>query len=194
MIVNKGFKYKIKPTENQLKNILQQGGNSRFLWNKLLEINMNKYKEEGKFNFSYSMVMDIPRLKEEFPFLKESFSQSLQTVGRQLNTALCNFLKERKTNKNIGFPVFKSKSKENDSFHCPQKWGLYKNCVQIPKIGKVQWIKHRPLQGKPKSITISQDGNDWYCSVLCEVNIKDKELKKDNIVGIDVGLKDFAIL
>ena len=50
------------------------------------------------------------------------------------------------------------------------------------------------MQGKPKSITISQDGGRWYCSVLCEYDIKEQEKKTDNIVGIDVGLKEFATL
>ncbi len=50
------------------------------------------------------------------------------------------------------------------------------------------------MKGKPKSITISQDGNKWYCSVLCEYNIPDKEKGFDMVVGWDVGLKEFATL
>ncbi|GAG98200.1 unnamed protein product, partial [marine sediment metagenome] len=76
----------------------------------------------------------------------------------------------------------------------PQKWRLGKGFVFIPKIGEVKWIKHRAMQGKPKSITISQDGDRWYCSVLCEYDIEEQEKKTDNIVGIDVGLKEFATL
>lgn len=82
----------------------------------------------------------------------------------------------------------------NDSFTCPQKWRLEKGFVFIPKIGEVKWIKHRAMKGKPKSITISQDGDKWYCSVLCEYTIPDKAKECDNIVGCDVGLKEFAIL
>ena len=90
--------------------------------------------------------------------------------------------------------MFKKKALERDSFHCPQKWYVCKGFVQIPKIGKVRWAKHRNLQGKPKSITITQDGDNWYCSVLCEIEIHEKKKEKDNMVGIDVGLKDFAVL
>jgi len=49
------------------------------------------------------------------------------------------------------------------------------------------------LEGTPKHITITQDGNDWYCSVLCECYIEEQEKKMDNVVGIDVGLKEFAV-
>jgi len=194
MIINKGFKYRLKPTEEQKQMLLQFGGNARFLWNYLLAKNINRYKEEKKFNFKHEMIISLPKLKKEYDFLELSFSQSLQIVCRQLNNAFLKFFKERKTNKDIGFPNFKKKNLEKDSFHCPQKWKLFKNHVQIPKIGKIKWIKHRALQGKPKSITITQDGNNWFCSVLCEINIKEHEKKTDNIIGIDVGLKDFAVL
>ena len=189
MIIHKGFKYRLKPTMEQKKHLLQHAGNTRFLWNHLLSENINYYKEEGKFNFSHVMITSLPKLKEEHEFLKLSVAQSLQTVGRQLDKALRDSFKKIK-----GFPKFKKKLLERDSFHCPQKWGLHRKDVQIPKLGKVQWIKHRALQGKPKSITITQDGNHWYCSVLCEVEIKERENKPDNIVGIDVGLKEFAVL
>jgi putative transposase len=110
-------------------------------------------------------------------------------VARQFDRALKDSFKKEK-----GFPSFKKKALLNDSFTCPQKWRLGKGFVFIPKIGKVKWTKHRQLQGKPKSITISQDGDKWYCSVLCEHEIKEQEKKTENVVGIDVGLKEFAVL
>ena len=193
MIIHKGFKYRLKPTDEQKRMLLQQGGNTRFVYNKLLELNEKKYKEEGKFVFGYDMKMSIPEMKKEFEFLKLSNSQSLQKVGDNFDNALQRFLKGLKTGDKVGFPSYKKKY-ASDSFYIPQHFGVYKNNVQIPKIGKIQWIKHKPLQGKPKSLTISQDGDQWFCSVLCEVNIKEKPFKKDNIVGIDVGLKEFATL
>jgi len=191
MIIHKGFKYRLKPTCEQKQLLLQHAGNTRFLWNNLLANNIEYYQKEKKFNFGHVMITSLPSLKEDYEFLKLSFSQSLQTVGRQLNEALTRFLKDKGK---FGFPNFKKKSLERDSFHCPQKWKLYKRSVQIPKIGKINWKKHRKLQGKPKSITITQNGDQWFCSVLCEVSIKEKPKKDKNLVGIDVGLKDFAVL
>jgi len=193
MIIHKGFKYRLDPTTEQKQMFLQHGGNTRFIWNSLLANNIEYYNKEGKFNFGHVMITSLPKLKEEYEFLKLSFSQSLQTVGRQLNDTLTRFLRERKTNNSIGFPKFKKKNIERDSFHCPQKWKLEKRYVKIPKIGKVKWIKHRPLQGRPKSITITQNGDQWYCSVLCEITTKDKPNKNKNIIGVDVGLKDFSV-
>lgn len=189
MLIQQGYKYRILPTKEQEKSLLQCCGNARFLWNYTLKTNQDYYKETGKFKFYHELAVSLPKLKEEHPFLKESFSQSLQMVLRQFDKALKDSFKKEK-----GFPSFKKKMLLNDSFTCPQKWRLGKGFVFIPKIGEVKWIKHRAMKGKSKSITISQDGDKWYCSVLCEYTIPDKAKKCDNIVGCDVGLKNFAVL
>ena len=189
MLIQRGYKYRILPTKEQEKSLLQCGGNTRFLWNYVLKINQDYYKETGKFKFYHELAVSLPKLKQEYPFLKESFSQSLQMVLRQFDKALKDSFKKEK-----GFPTFKKKMLLNDSFTCPQKWRLGKGFVFIPKIGEVKWIKHRAMKGKPKSITISQDGSKWYCSVLCEYEIKESKKKVDTIVGCDVGLKEFVTL
>jgi len=189
MLLQKGFKNRLKPTKEQEQMLLQHGGNARFVWNTFLKTNIDYYKATGKFKFYHEMAVSLPKLKQEYPFLKESFSQSLQMVARQFNRALKDSFKKEK-----GFPSFKKKILLNDSFTCPQKWRLGKGFVFIPKIGEVKWTKHRVLKGKPKSITITQDGDKWYCSVLCKYEVKEQEKKTDNIIGIDVGLKEFATL
>lgn len=189
MQIQRGYKYRILPTKEQESLLIQCGGNTRFLWNYALKTNQDYYKETGKFKFYHDLAVSLPKLKEKFPFLKESFSQSLQMVLRQFDKALKDSFKKEK-----GFPSFKKKMLLNDGFTCPQKWRLRKGFVFIPKIGEVKWIKHRAMKGKPKSITISQDGDKWYCSVLCEYTIPDKAKECDNVVGCDVGLKEFATL
>jgi len=190
MKILKGFKFRLYLTEKWKAQLLQHGGNTRFLWNYLLKENIDYHKETKKFKFFYEMEMSLPKLKKEkeYDFLRQSYSQSLQTVTRQLDGALRDSFKKKK-----GFPKFKKK-RDNDSFTCPQGWKLKKGIVYIPKIGWMRWRKSRNLQGKPKYITISQDGDRWYCSVACEVNIQERKKKTDNLVGIDLGLKEFATL
>jgi len=189
MLIQKGFKYRLRPIKEQKQKLLQHGGNARFVYNYFLKQNIDYYKETNKFKFYHELATSLPKLKQELPFLKKSFSQSLQMVIRHLDKALKDSFKKEK-----GFPSFKKKHLLSDSFTCPQKYRLSNGFVFIPKIGEVKWIKHRPLEGKPKSITISQDGNNWYCSVLCEYDVKEQEKKSDNIVGCDVGLTEFATL
>ena len=115
MLIQRGYKYRILPTKEQEKLMLQCGGNTRFLWNYVLKINQDYYKETGKFRFYHELAVSLPKLKEEYPFLKESFSQSLQMVLRQFDKALKDSFKKEK-----GFPSFKKKMLLNDSFTCPQ--------------------------------------------------------------------------
>jgi putative transposase len=189
VLIQKGFKFRLYPTKEQEQKLLQQGGNARFLWNYFLKQNEDYYKETKKFKFYYELAVSLPKLKEEYKFLEESFSQSLQMVARQFDRALKDFIRKGKR-----FPVYKKKVLMRDSFTCPQTWRVAKGFVFIPKIGEVRWVKHRPLQGKPQTITISQDGTCWYCSVLCEYKVKEQEKKSKNVVGCDVGLKVYATL
>jgi len=128
MIIHKGFKYRLNPNDEQKQLLLQHAGNTRFLWNHLLSDNIQYYKEEKKFNFAHVMITSLPSLKEEYNFLKLSVAQSLQTVGRQLDKALRDSFRKAK-----GFPRFKKKSMERDSFHCPQKWKLEKRNIKNTK-------------------------------------------------------------
>ena len=118
MKILKGFKYRLYPTEEQEIILLQQGGNTRFLWNYLLKDNIDYYNKTKKFKFFYEMAMSLPKLKEEFNFLKLSYSQSLQVVTKQLDKALGDRFHGKKS-----FPKFKKK-RDNDSFTIPQGWKL----------------------------------------------------------------------
>ena len=189
MKILKAYKYRLKPTCEQERKLLRHGGSCRFLWNNLLADNQQYYKSTGKFKFYHEMAISLPTLKQQYPFLTDVFSQSLQQVCRHFDRALKDSFKKEK-----GFPKFKCKHKFNDSWTVPQKFRLTKKYVFIPKIGEVRWKRHRFHQGKVKYITISQEGSHWYCSVTCEIEKNIPEKQDKNIVGIDLGLRSFAIL
>src|ERR1035437_2259084 len=216
------FKYRLNPIGYQEKQLKKFGGCSRFLWNKLLQISLDHYERFGKYPFYNKLLCYMMELKQQYEFLKEANAQSLQRVARYMETAILRYLKlkntpdyfkkkakrEAKKQKRIAmgtfnpdkketdvfFPNFKKKSSKEDAFYIPQKFVITKNFVKIPKIGEVKWIKHRPLRGKPKSITIAQHVKDWFCTVLCEVNITEQEMHDENIVGVDLNLTEFAVL
>ncbi|GAH19041.1 unnamed protein product [marine sediment metagenome] len=114
----------------------------------------------------------------------------MQTAVRNLSTAFKNFF-----NKQNAFPTFKKKGK-NDSFTCPQKFRIEeeRNCIFIPKVGEVKYRNSRPIEGKVKPITVSKNCGHWYVSVLTEQEIQEKPKTFVNPIGIDVGLKEFAVL
>ena len=114
-------------------------------------------------------------------FLKLSFSQSLQQVGRQLDIALKDSFKKIK-----GFPKFKKKS-NFDSFTIPQCFKINNKIVKLPKIGKVKWKKHRKLEGKPKFLIVGggianfTDVAKTFTGIIQAVEDYADKLKKTNV-------------
>jgi putative transposase len=114
-----------------------------------------------------------------------------------LDQAYKNFFKRG----NKGFPQFKSKFAKQ-TFTISQinnhiKIDFSKNKITIPKIGKVFSPLNRKFNGEIKLITISKTKtNKYYCSVCFESNevIQSKPNIVSNIIGIDLGIKDFATM
>jgi len=51
---------------------------------------------------------------------------------------------------------------------------------------------HRPLEGKPKACTLKRDGDQWFVSIICELDVAEPALRKDPIVAIDRGIANFG--
>lgn len=188
----KAYKFRIYPSKEQEIAFSQTAGCSRFVYNKLLELSTAEYEQTGKFILGYDLSNAIVGLKKEFPWLKEVNSQSLQVSAGNLASAFKNrFSKSRK--KKAGFPKFKSKS-GNISFAVPQHFAIKKNQIKLPKIGWISCLMHRKLEGKAKSLIIDKDVDAWFVSILCKLPDKDPiPFDKIGIVGIDLGLKTFAV-
>jgi putative transposase len=95
------------------------------------------------------------------------------------------------------FPKFKKKSDNSDSIFYPQFFKIKKSRIFFPKLGWISYKKHRKIEGTPKFITITQDGNLWFVSITSSVEIKEKPMKpieEANIVGGDVGLTTYMTL
>jgi putative transposase len=189
--IYKAFKFRLYPTREQEVFFEKSVGCSRFVYNKLLEANITEYNNTRKFILGFSLTNKLVELKKEFPWLKEVNSQSLQQASMNLATAFKNrFSKKRK--KQTGFPKFKKRGNQ-DSFAVPQHFTIKKNQIKLPKIGWVSCITHRKLEGKVKSIVISKDVDVWFVSILCELPEKVSYYDPDNAVGIDLGIKSFAV-
>lgn len=222
MKIIKSFKYRLKPTKEQTALLLQHGGNNRFLWNKLVSLDKEYKLETSKFLSQSELQRKIIELKSENDFLKITHSQPLQIHAQRLfqtNLKALNSkniaerqkriaiakqeVNEVKRNKklakalNYGFPNFKKKSDENDSIFYPQNFKVCSGRVYLAKLGIIKFIQHRKLEGNPKYITITQNGNQWHISVSCEIDIEEKlrkKLEEARIAGIDLGIKEFAVI
>ena len=190
----KAYKFKLKPTAEQAQILVSWMGAGRWIWNQCLSQNQESYANTKKFIFRYDLSRQLPELKKTHAWLKDVPSQALQNRITDFNTALTRVWKQGN-----GFPKYKSKHHEHhNTLRIDQTNGHInprKKSIKIPKMGWVDWIQHRPIIGKLKSITIKQENNIWFCVCLCEIGdvALITQIDQLDIVGIDFGLKEFAV-
>lgn len=191
--MNKSYKFRIYPNNEQIELIEKTFGCSRFVYNYFLNQRIQLYKNECK-SISYTEQQNqLPKLKKEFVWLKEVDSTSLQMSLRNLDRAFKNFFRD----KNIGFPKFKSKKSTKKAYtvnYVNNNIQIKKNKIKLPKL---KWVKakiHRFVEGRIISATISKSTtNKYFVSIITEIDIKPMP-KVENKIGIDLGIKHFAIL
>lgn len=190
--MEKAYKYRIYPNKEQQILIQKTFGCVRFVYNYYLDKRIEAYKKDKTSLNYYDCCKDLTSLKKELIWLKEPDKDSLQKSLKDLDSAYNKFFKEH-----AGFPKFKSKKNHKKSYKtsCTNKRIEFKNNhIKLPKLG---WIKTRDKQipqGRILNATISQEPSGKYYVSLCCTDVEIKELPKtNNQVGIDLGIKDFAI-
>lgn len=190
----KAYKFRLYPTKDQKVLIEKHIGSCRFVYNWALAEKIKTYEQTGKSISQFDLNKKITTLKEEKTWLTEVNSQSLQGMTRNLESAFTKFFREK-----TGFPNFKSKKNPIQSFPVPQHYTVdfENNTVKLPKIGKIEAVIHRNFEGTMRVATLSKTcTGKYFISILVE---DDKEIPKkqeftaDTTIGIDVGIKDFAV-
>ena len=158
--MEKAYKYRIYPNKNQKEIIQKTFGSCRFIYNKYLEIRIDKYKE-SKESFTYlQCANDMKKLKSELEWLKEVDSTSLQSSLRDLDMAYQKFFKEHS-----GFPKFKIKKDNHKSYKSKFTNGniqyLGKH-IKLPKLGYVKTRNKLVPEGRIVNATISQEPSGKY--------------------------------
>lgn len=131
--------------------------------------------------------------KKKFPSLKEVDSLALANAQLNLQTGYNNFFKRPES----GFPKFKSKKNHYYSYTTNNQGGniyVSERYIKLPKIGLVKVKRHRAFEGVIKSVTVSKTpSGKYYVSVLVNCEEQEKLPKTKNTIGIDLGIKEFAI-
>ena len=184
----KAYKYRLYPNKEQQEYFAKCFGCVRFIYNRMLSDKIEYYKEtKQKLNNTPAQY------KKEFPWLKEVDSLALANAQMNLQAAYNNFFKRPE----VGFPKFKSKKNHNYSYTTNNQGGnirISDKYIKLPKIGLVRVKKHRDFDGLIKSVTVSQNSSGkYYVSVLVDCKEQEKLPKSENKIGIDLGIKEFAI-
>ena len=196
----KAYKYKLIPNQEQMETLSKYFGCVRFVYNWGLNMKIETHKESGKSINYVKLSRELTLLKQqkEFEWLNECSAVSLQQSLRNLDAAFSNFFK-----KNAKYPKFKSKKYSRDSVKFIQKvqFDFVNWNIKLPKIGKVDLCKNRTFNQatcKQGTCTVSRDHCGTYWCVVTVDDLQEMpskaEISKDSSVGIDLGIKDYAIL
>jgi len=189
--VSRAYKYRFYPTADQKVQLSQAFGCSRFLYNRFLKIKTDAYYEnKQKIGFPQTCKM-LTELKkeEEFKWLNDVSSVSLQQTLRNLDKAFTNFFQKR-----AKYPTFKKKTSAQSVRYTKSGFNLNGDILKIAKNAKplnVRWS--RKMEGDPSSVTVSKDCADrYFVSFATEGEVA--ELPKiGKKIGIDVGIKDIYV-
>ena len=192
----KGFKVRLFPNEVQTQLLWKHINASRFVWNYVLAEQFNRYKNGEKHLNRYNLMSIFIVLKqsEEYAWLKEVASHTINAVCIDLDKAYTNFFR-----KASGRPKFKKKGRCKNAFPVRYESVYFaNNCVNIEKIGKIKYRSDKELpQGrnvcKFTNPRIAFENNKWILSFGMECESQTRELN-DFSVGIDLGVKELAVV
>lgn len=193
----KSYKFRLYPNESQKVMIEKTFGCKRFVYNHFLAKSIEDYETKKKSNSYNQNSKDLTVLKKDLIWLAEVDSWATQNALRDLDSAYQNFFRRVKQGQKPGFPKFKKKSnKQSYKTTNPNKFPIpvKDNKVRLPKIGWVRFKQDREIFGRWLSMTISKNPSGKYFISIncCEIPYQEFKSTGANI-GIDLGLKDFAI-
>ncbi|WP_214800969.1 IS200/IS605 family element RNA-guided endonuclease TnpB [Exiguobacterium sp. s194] len=196
MLKQKAYRFRIYPTTEQEILIAKTIGCSRFVFNHFLAKWEETYEATGE-GLSYgSCSKEIPALKQEFDWLREVDSTSVQASVKHLAEAYDRFFKKQN-----GRPRFKSKRNPVQSYktniqgksQLPEV-SIVGNKLKLPKLKWVRFANSRKVEGRILNATIRRNASGKHFVSLCVEQEVDELPKTGSSVGVDVGLKHFAVL
>lgn len=185
----KGFKFRIYPNDEQIVLIEKTFGCCRLVYNDALARRKKAYSRRGEHISCNQLKNLLPKLKVRLHFLKEVDSTALQQSIMDMDDAYQMFFK------GSGFPKFKNKRNPVQSYRTVSATTriIDGKHIELAKLGVIRCRLHRKVQGVIKSATISRIADKYYVSFCCDIPEIPKLPTNENQIGIDLGVKEFAI-
>src|SRR5215472_1049444 len=194
--VRKTYKYKLQPTAEQAGAMAFVLRRCRELYNAGLQERRDAWQKCGVSITAASQSAQLPAIKEVRPEYRDVHSQVLQDMLTRLDRAFAAFFRRVQAGETPGYPRFHSANRYT-SFTYKQFGNgatLDNGLLVLSKIGRIAVRWSRPLEGTPKTVTISHEADGWYACFSCEgVPIQPLPATGEE-TGIDLGLESFATL
>lgn len=204
--LQRAYKVELKPTQQQIQKINQSFGVCRWLYNHYLAKNQSLYQDfkNGKIDKKKAFmsanefdkyINNEVKILDEYKWINDCGSKARKKAICNGELSFKKFFKGQ-----AKFPKFKKKGKSNVSLYFPKNnktdWEIERHRIKIPTL---KWVRLKefgyiPTNAKVINGTVTERAGRYYVSVVCEVNDVKNHTPKTDAIGIDLGLKDFAII
>ena len=191
------FKVQLDVNNKQQTLLLQHIGCARWAYNWALAKKRESFDKKEKIPNAIELHRELNKLKQsDVPWMYNSSKSSPQNALRDCDKAFQNFFIrcKKKIKGKKGFPKFKSKKNEKQSFRLDGAISVESDCIKLPKIGKLKLAEkdYIPTDCKILSATVSKRAGNWLVSVQVETPDREPSTAKNEVVGIDLGIKTLA--
>ena len=197
---HKAYKIELNPTSEQIQKIERTMGVCRYVYNLFIATNRDNYRcgtqsYMSGYDFSKWLNNDYRKANPDKLWIWEVSSKAVKKSIMNADTAYRNYLKG-----NAGFPNFKKRNGRPVSMYLPRNntgdFMIERHKGKIPTLG---WMRFKecgyvPCKAKALSVTITKRAGKYFASFLFETDIITPQGVKSEGIGIDLGIKSFAVI
>lgn len=204
--MQRAYKVELKPTKQQIQKIKQSLGVCRWLYNAYLAKNQSLYQDfkDGRLDKkkAFMSANDFDKHINNEVKVLDGYKWINECGSKARKKAICNAeLSFKKFFKGEAqFPKFKKKGKSKVGLYFPKNnktdWKIERHRVNIPTL---KWVRLKefgyiPRDSKVISGTVTEKAGRYYVSIVCEVKDVMPIKPEREPLGIDLGVKDFAVI
>ncbi len=182
------YKRKLILNQAQQKRIDSWMGVCRMVYNMGLEIEKEAWRNQQRYVSRYELSKQIKDIRQTYDWVEDCPFETVERHLFRLDNAFKKFFKGG------GFPRFQSK-KHSHSISFKQNFSIIANhYLKLPKLGAVKFFTSAEIFGEIKTVTVKKEATGYYACIMTDA-IKSIQCPDENqVIGIDMGLKYFAVL
>jgi putative transposase len=190
------FKEKLRPSPSQVRALDEILSRCRTLYNAALEQRITAYRRCGVSISRFQQEAELKDIRAEMPEYEAVHSHLLQDVLARLDKTYQAFFRRVQRGEKVGFPRFKARNRWNSFTFKEYGNGarLDNGYLVLSKIGRIAVRWSRPIEGTPKTVTITKEADGWYVAFACAEVPAQLLQPTGNTTGIDLGIESFATL
>jgi putative transposase len=196
LTLRKTFNEKLRPTAAQEQALDEILWRCRDLYNTALEQRITAWQRCRITLTRLEQEAELKAMRAAFPEYAAIHSHVLQDVLARLDRTYQAFFRRAQRGEKAGFPRFKGRNRYHSLTFKEYGNGarLDNGSLVLGKIGRISVHWSRPIEGTPKTVTISKEPDGWYVAVSCvDASVEPMPFTRQE-TGIDMGLETFATL